>query len=141
MRTEGHERIDLTDTMMSALMKLAEGNPGALTAIAEMIKTSPIVDPLAAFGSFGPLLSLDSHGIYGSRIWMLYSDVCQRNAVDALMLLRCVQMGILHENRLSHAIDRRGDGIDLSALRIALKEELPSFVLDGNTADAMAAQI
>lgn len=129
-----NERLDLADTMMSAVMKLAEGNPGAITAIMEMVKMSPVVDPQSVFGAFAPLLSLDTHGIYGSRIWMLYSDACHRNAVDALMLLRCVQMGILPERSLQAAIDYRGDGLDLAALREDLSKVLPSFVLDGTKA-------
>ena len=61
-----HERITLEDTPMSILQKLSEGNPGAVTALCELMKESPEVDPESALGSLAPALSLDTHAIYGT---------------------------------------------------------------------------
>ena len=37
---------------MDILMKLSEGNPGALTAMMGLMHAAPKVDPDAAFGEF-----------------------------------------------------------------------------------------
>ena len=69
---------------MSAVMKLAEGNPGAIRAIAEMVEVTPKADPGNLLGGFGMLLNLDSSGIYGTRVWMLYKDVCGEDPAKAV---------------------------------------------------------
>lgn len=120
-------RITLEDTGLSALQKLTGGNPGAVSACCEMMNASPRVDPDSALGAAAPLLGLDQHRIYGPRIWMLYSDVCQRNVVWALALLRAVQLGLMSELQLNHAIDNRGDGVDVEAMVAAVKAQLPRF--------------
>jgi hypothetical protein len=122
-----HERIKLSDTGMSALMKIAEGNPGAVRACIEMMQRSPEIDPDSALGSIAPLLSLDTHSIYGSRIWMLYQDACRGNVVHVLVLLRSVQLGITPERTLNAAIDNRGDGLDMDAILADVRERLPRF--------------
>lgn len=121
------ERIELHDTLMSAVIKLCGGNPGALRACCEMAKTSPTVDPDSFAGGLGPLLSLDTQGIYGPRIWMLFSDVCECDPIKALALLRAVQLGFLSESDLDHAIDNRGQGVDVDAMVAAVKGRLPRF--------------
>lgn len=123
-------RIEFTDTMMDAIMKLVEGNPGAISVVTQMVQRNSNIDPDDAFSELGPLLALDSHAIYGSRIWMLYKDVCKHNLNHTLGLLRCVQMGILDEKKLQHAIDNRGDGLDLPSLFEQLHEKLPNFKIE-----------
>jgi hypothetical protein len=121
-------RIEMTDSIMDIYMKMSEGNPGACKALMEMIKLSPTADPdFGRFAEFGPLLALDSQGIYGSRIWMLFKDVCKEQAVYALACLRAVQLGIMGSSVLDHAIDNRGEGLDVFATRRAVCERLPNF--------------
>lgn len=56
--------------MMDMMMVLSEGNPGALTILTKMMN-----DPR----SIMDILLLDSLDIRGSKIWMLYSDSCDKN--------------------------------------------------------------
>lgn len=98
------ERITLDDNLMTAIMKMSGGNPGAVTALAEIASATPTIDPDDAFGAIGPILGLDTHGIYESEIWQLYSDVCDRDVVKVLTLLRGVQLGVLAESDLKRAI-------------------------------------
>ena len=119
-------RIEITDTIFTAISKLSEGNPGSITAMAEMMKVVPETDPQNALGVFGFLLSLDSFGIYGSDIWVLFKDICGTNPRHALACLRCVQMGLLPEAELKRAI--RGEKkLDLEDLILKLSKGLPSF--------------
>lgn len=127
---------DLSMSTMDVLVAMADGNPGAFNVMMLLIEKTKGIDPDSALGGLGNILSLDTHGIYGPRIWMLFKDVCKQNLSHMIGLLRAVQLGHLSENRLSHAIDNYGDGLDIPALLAQVKETLPAFVLsdDGKAA-------
>lgn len=132
----GHERITAEDNIVSAIVKMAEGNPGGAVVMREAALHSLEIDPMSLMGGFAPLLSLDTLGIYGSRVWMLFKDVCKEHLPTALAVLRAWQLGILPDTKLNHAIDHCGEGIDLDALRAAVKEQLPEFNMDWKPDDA-----
>lgn len=106
---------------------LSEGNPGALSALMECTKICAAIDPDSALGPFTGVIGFDTYGIYGPRIWMLYKDVCQCDAVATLALLRAVQLSIITDDKLDYAINNRGDGIDVAEVYGKVKERLPKF--------------
>ena len=108
-------------------MKLAEGNPGALRVCLELLQKGAEIDPDAFGGGLSNLLSLDTHAVYGADIWMLYKDVCGESYPKMVGVLRAVQLGIESESKLKHAIQNRGEGIDVAALFDAVCEKLPNF--------------
>lgn len=120
-------RIELTDSTISATDKLSESNPGAMKVCLTLLKEGGEIDPDNLLGGLGCLLSLDSHEIYGASIWMLYKDVCGEDIVKVVALLRAVQLGILEEDKLIHAIGNYGKGIDVDNLYTLVKERLPTF--------------
>jgi len=120
-------RIQLTDTPKSAMVKLSEGNPGAITVLIGLVTQGPTIDPDAAFGPLAHIFSLDTSGIYGSRIWMFYSDVCKKDLKYMIAVLRAVQLGILDESIMNHAIDNHGKGLNLDEILIKVIECLPDF--------------
>ena len=120
-------RIKLYDTGMSAIVKLSDGNPGATVVCIEMLKKGKDIDPDYVLGGLGILLMLDTFGIYGSRIWMLYKDVCKQDIVKTVAVLRAGQLGILDDDMLQHAIDNRGEGIDIEDLHKKVRQRLPRF--------------
>jgi len=122
-----NERIEMTDTVTDAIIKLVEGNPGAVKVCTEMIKYGESIDPDSAWGGIGNLLSLDTHRIYGSRIWMLYKDVCGEDLTKTVGILRALQLGFLKEDVLQHAISNYGEGIDVDLLVSKVKKILPRF--------------
>lgn len=122
-----NERINFSDTAISAITKLAEGNPGALHVCAELLREGATIDPDAFGGGLSGLLSLDTHTIYGADIWMLFKDVCHQNLVHMVAVLRAVQLGILPASKLKHAIQNRGEGVDVQAAFDAVCERLPNF--------------
>jgi hypothetical protein len=128
------ERIDLNDSAMSAAIKLAEGNPGAITAIVKMMEEAPAIDPDSAWGSFGPLIALDSAGIYGSHIWMLWKDVCGQSAVNAETLFRASQLGIISQSSVRDAASEGRHSFDFPALLAKVREELPNFAASASVA-------
>ncbi|MES1989238.1 MAG: hypothetical protein V4440_14635 [Pseudomonadota bacterium] len=125
-------RIDLTDSGIDILMKMSDGNPGALTVIADLMKKESSIDPDSIFSQFGisTILSMDTHGIYGSDIWILFKDICKQNLVNVIGLLRAVQLGFLGEGELLSFI--RNQSIEQTFLdeKIAqVKERLPNFAV------------
>jgi hypothetical protein len=124
-----NERIELTDSPLSSMIKLSEGNPGAITVLTQLYKTGPIIDPDAILGGLAHLLSLDTLNIYGSRIWMLYKDVCKEDIVYTHAVLRACQLGIISRTSLQSAIDGV-QKLDLNNILEAVREKLPAF---GNT--------
>lgn len=120
-------RIQLTDTAMSAAMKMSEGNPGAISVCARMLRDGAKIDPDDFAGGVGNLLSMDTLRIYGSRIWMLYKDVCGEDLRITCAILRAHQLGFLRASELHHAIDNYGEGIDIPSLVAQVENQLPNF--------------
>lgn len=121
---------DLSMSFMDVVVVMSGGNPGALTAMMKMFEEAEKIDPDSALGGIGCVLSLDTHGIYDSRIWQFYSDVCKKNLNTLLGLLRAVQLGFLDESKLNHAIDNYGEGLEISEFLAQVKKRLPNFVLN-----------
>lgn len=61
-------RIILDTTLADSMMALAEGNPGAITALGELIKDND--------EAFIDLCHLDDMRVYGPDIWIGYKDIC-----------------------------------------------------------------
>ena len=124
-------RIQLTDNVISAVAKMSDGNPGAMTAMMEMIQNGERVDPDSFMGGFGCILSLDTHGIYGTDIYVLHSDICDRDLSKTLAVLRSVQLGFLHESTLKNACSRQDYSgkkmIPVKELYTKVKKRLPNF--------------
>lgn len=128
-------RITLDDTMSSALVKMCEGNPGALIVLLQCVQQEPVIDPDSILSPMGAVFALDSHGIYGAKIWILYKEVCGSNVPRMIGVLRAVQLGFLNERPLLDAVDeeRRRGGAKLKnigALLAQVKERLPKFNLE-----------
>ncbi len=123
----GNERIKLTDTLMDSVMKLTEGNPGALRVIMDIVKDGKEIDPYTE--PFLLLLNLDSYGIYGPRIWMFFKDVCKCNLSKTIAVLRAMQMGVVPAAIVNHAIDNYGKGVDLDVVIAGVKDKLPKLVI------------
>jgi len=120
-------RITLEDNAMSAVMKLAEGNPGAATVCVRLIKEAGDIDTDSFIGGLGTLLSLDTENVYGPEIWMLYKDVCKESLWKTVAVLRSCQLGFLSNTALHHAINNRGDGINLDELVKQVTDTLSGF--------------
>ena len=125
-------RIDLTDTVMSMIMKMAEGNPGAIDAMLKIMEKSAEIDPQSAMPEIMPILSLDTHEIYGSSIYVLYSDKCGRDVRKVLVLLRAVQLGIMPESKLQQISNYQCrkhmiDGEEYSVIDAAVCDQLSDF--------------
>ncbi len=66
------EKINLDMSFMQMIMVMGEGNPGAITVLANMMNDDPIMGPIR-------ILHLDHYEIRGSKLWMLFKDCCGQN--------------------------------------------------------------
>lgn len=124
-------RIQLSDSAMDVIVKMSEGNPGAMTALMEILNKGAEIDPDDFMGGLGAVLSLDSDGIYGTDIYVLWSDICDRNTAKMLSVLRACQLGFFNRQTLIDACnrqDRSGKNmIPVEELYLKVKERLPNF--------------
>ena len=72
-------RIQLHDSMMDIVTKMSEGNMGAITCLMEMIKKD---DWYAGVHGVLMILNFDSMGLYGSKLYMLWNDCCDRDLIQ-----------------------------------------------------------
>lgn len=124
-------RVQLTDSVMDIMQKMSEGNPGALTVCMHLLNRGEKIDPQDIMGGLGNILSFDTHGIYGSRIWMLYKDVCGEHLGKMAALLRAVQLGFFSDEGLDQMIDGQYTGEHtLDGLIVQVQERLPEFNIE-----------
>ena len=93
-------KIELNDTTMSIMMKMSEGNPGAVSALIEIMQKHDEIDPQALMGPIGAIMILDTWKIYGTDIYVLFSDKCNRDVRKMLMLMRATQLGLFSQSKL-----------------------------------------
>ncbi len=107
-------KIKMGEGLQNSVINMAEGNPGALVAILNIIKEYELIDPEAALGGAGFLLSLDDMEIYGSDIYVLFSDKCGGDIRRMIMLLRASQLGFLSRDKIKEMSKDQMRSINLS---------------------------
>ena len=107
-------RITLMDSGIDAVMKMADGNPGAISAIMSIMENHDSIDPQAAMGGIGALLLLDTWEIYGSDIYVLWSDKCDRDTRKMLMIMRSCQLGNFSHQKLKEMAADQARQINLT---------------------------
>jgi len=60
--------IDMNDSLMTSIVKLSAGNPGAVTVLCRLLKEYPDGD------GFMAILHADDMGMVGPAIWIGYKD-------------------------------------------------------------------
>lgn len=106
-----------------AMVALAEGNIGAVTAMMAMADIAEKVDPDSALGMLDCLFSLDNYCVYGTDIWVLFKYVCCHNPVRMIAVLRACQLGLLGVGEIRKALSQAP-----SPERTALKEKAETIV-------------
>lgn len=127
-----HERISINDSMQDIVVKMCEGNPGAMGVLMDMLEKGAAIDPDSALsGGLGSILQLDAQGIYGTDIYVLNNDICERNLPHTMAVLRAVQLGLFDASTLKDACGRQDysgkELIPVGELYAKVKERLPNF--------------
>ena len=120
-------RVELDDSLLHALTKMSEGNPGALRVLLELMDTVPQIDPDSALGGLLYVLRLDDLKLYGSAIWMLYKDVCGEDVAGMVALLRANQLGQLPSRELRRIVEE-DEPYDFAQLVPKIREDVPDFL-------------
>lgn len=125
-------RIELNDKMIDIVSKMSDGNPGAITAMMEVITKGKDIDPQGSMGGLGAILLLDTLGVYGTEIYVLWNDKCNRDTRELMMLIRAWQLGFLPEESIKvMAKDQmRQVGLteeEMDTLNEQVCERLPEF--------------
>lgn len=124
-----NNRISLDDDAQTMLVKLCDGNPGALTTLIALLKQEQTIDPDSALGPYGTILSLDVMGIYGPRIWVLFKYVCDSKIDRLVTLFRAHQLGLVSEDAIKAASQEPPSTppFDMESLIAQIKAQLPAF--------------
>lgn len=102
-------RIQITDNTLNVVSKMSECNPGAMAALCAILKEHDAIDPQSAMGGLGAILMLDTWGIYGSDIYVLWSGKCQKDCRKMLMIMRACQMGNFSHMKLKEMAAGQSD--------------------------------
>jgi len=128
---ETKEIITLADNTVTAITKMSDGNPGAISAMVELLKHGERIDPQGIMGGIGFILDLDREGIYGTDIYVFWNDICEQEVVKMIAVLRAVQLGFFSGRTLANAChrqDRSGKSmIPVDELYEKVKERLERF--------------
>lgn len=127
-----NERIDLNDSTVDIVMKMSDGNLGAINVLMQLLsQATNDIDPDNLLRGFGAILQLDSIGIYGTDIYILNNDICGRELPKMLAVLRATQLGLFSRDILKdacHRQDRSGRNlVPVEELYLKVKEQLPNF--------------
>lgn len=112
------------------LFALADGDVDALMVCLEILRHSSHVDRDALFADLNSFYLLDALHIWGSRIYALWHDVCERDVMKLVALLRAHQLGGLcgiDRETLHVAIATKQPNIDFAAVVDAVQNKLPGF--------------
>jgi len=85
-----NSKINMDMSTKDAIIALAEGNPGAITVLAQMVQ-----DPRGA----AAILHLDNLEIYGSKIWVGYKDHCKEDITTFINKVIARDEGLLETIR------------------------------------------
>ena len=91
-------RLTSEMSIKEAIIEMSEGNPGALTCMMEMMDSNPM--------ALLDILFFDSLGIYGSKIYMLWNDCCDRDMNKLNETLRYFREGDISEEEIHANLDK-----------------------------------
>ena len=123
-------KITLTDTLQDIIVKMSDCNPGAVHALMDIYQNAESIDPQSLMKGLGPILLLDTLEIYGTDIYILYNDKCNRNLRNLLVLLRAYQLGFLPQAKLIEMSKDQMRQIELTTIEFALLDEKVCEELD-----------
>lgn len=104
-------RLTPQDTTMDLMLKMSEGNPGALTTCMELFQlgTPGVV----------ALINLDDIGLYGEKLYMLWNDCCGRDASKVVRVVEARNFGKLSDQDIrDHVAGGYGKPFDDKDLEI-----------------------
>jgi hypothetical protein len=122
----GMGKVSFSDSTIDVLVKMSEGNPGALNVLMTLLERVEDIDPDAGLGGLLYVLLLDDLEIYGPRIWMLFKYVCGQRIEGVITLMRANQLGLMTKMEMMDIIDAN-QPFDCIPLAAQVREVIPAF--------------
>lgn len=120
--------ITANDTVQEMMLKMAQGNLGALSVVAQLLKETAAIDPDAILEGLSAILALDTNEIYGESIWVLYKYGCGENLVKLIAALRAKQFGLIDRFALYSASNISPKVVPIRADIVEIVQaKLPNF--------------
>ena len=107
-------KITETDTLESAILKMAAGVAAAMEVLKHIVEQGPIIDPEPRHSGFSHLFLLDEWEIYGTEIYILYKDKCGSDIRKLLLLLRAVQLDKYSKSKLKELAGDQFNRVSIS---------------------------
>jgi len=112
------------------VFEFSRGHPDAAYVLLKFIDTSEKIDPDAAGWLVKALYGFDSPGILGSKIWILYNEVCDKDIICVHTVTRAMQLGIVSHCDVYHAMEHHGEGLDFRAVLQQVQQRVTHFLPD-----------
>lgn len=119
-------RIKLNESVIESIKKMSDGHIGALFVLVNVLMKGEKIDPKNLHGGAMPIFFLDALEIYGKDIWEMY-EICGRNILRFLALIRSAQLGIITIKQLDYGIKNKGAGLNLANIEEQVSKKLPEF--------------
>ena len=99
-------KLELSDSFDKIMIKLSEGNPGALNVLFEIMKENNN-DLLKSIPIF---IMIDSMELYGSYLYMLWNDCCNKDIHKTIKVIDLYKRGEIGQPTLNERIRNVGRG-------------------------------
>lgn len=103
-------KLHITDTAESVFIKMSEGNPGAAQVVFELLQSEPL-----------ELLTCDTIGLYGEKLYMLWNDCCNRDMAVMHKVLLAYRTGRVSADEIHEHLSG-GYGRPFAGLEIKKEE-------------------
>lgn len=92
-------RLKMTDSTMDIVIKMSDGNPGAMSTVMELLQ-----EVNKDIRNIGVILFLDSPlELYGSQLYQLWNDCCGRDIQKVIKIVNlCAKGEITKDEFLRH---------------------------------------
>ena len=100
---------------MDAMLAVGQGNPGALTAIADLYNTHKSLD--LSNDEFEELLNfMVENNLTSSNVWVLYKDISKEKSFQFFVLLKAYHQGLISKSEIDSSLARGELMLDKSLL-------------------------
>lgn len=95
-------KIDITDSVADIVTKMSEGNPGAMTVVVKLVKEME-----KDIQVLNIILCLDEHlELYGSRLYQLWNDCCDRDIQKVIQIVRLYMNGDISKKEILEHVNK-----------------------------------
>ncbi len=115
---------DLLTMCEVKIMTHSEGNPGAILAMAEVVKNYSKIDPKAFLGPLHFFDFLETFEMKSSVIWFLYKDICGQKTHNVVAVTRGHQLGLLPVEKIKLIAGQHFVNIDFDSLIKDIKSKI-----------------